>query len=258
MPIHQYVCLLGTHIPWYGICTGTALLVIGIWMICNFKVYSMNGDLQNQILVGFPFMVLTGVLIAFLLDAAFTGDWRTWNSSGVRRLGFTFTGWLLGVLCFLFVYGRYTSFGWLFLFNMFCPIFAVAQGIGRVGCFLGGCCYGQNCNWGVSYPVGSMPYERMGDVTLFPVQIIEALLLVILFVVTIKTVFKYRACVYLVGVAIVRFAMEFFRGDIRGSVFGGTFFSPQQCMSILFAGIGLILFAFVYAKAITNNQGIKK
>ena len=71
MSIHQYVCLLGTHIPWYGICVGTALLGIGIWMIYNFEKFAMNEDQQNEILFCFPYMVLTGVLIAFLLDAFF-------------------------------------------------------------------------------------------------------------------------------------------------------------------------------------------
>ena len=241
MSIHQYVCLLGTHIPWYGICVGTALLGIGIWMIYNFKKFAMNGDQQNEILFGFPFMVLTGVLIAFLLDAFFTGDWRTWNSAGMRRMGFTFTGWLLGVLTFLFIYGRFTSFGWFFLFNMFSPIIALAQGIGRIGCFLGGCCYGRACSWGVCYPKGSMAYERLGEVTVFPVQLIEAILLIILFAVCLKVVFHYRACVYLIGVSIVRFNLEFFRGDMRGSIFGYDYITPQQWMSVVFALIGIAL-----------------
>ena len=47
MPIRQYVCVLGTTIPWYGICVGVALLVIGIWMIHNFRLFKMNGDEQN-------------------------------------------------------------------------------------------------------------------------------------------------------------------------------------------------------------------
>lgn len=241
MSIHQYVGLLGTYIPWYGICVGLALLGIGIWMVYSFKKFAMNGDQQNEILLGFPFMVLTGVLIAFFLDAFFTGDWRTWNSVGVRRMGLTFTGWLLGVLVFLFIYGRFTSFGWFFLFNMFLPIIALAQGIGRIGCFLGGCCYGRVCSWGVCYPKGSMAYERLGEVTVFPVQLIEAIWLVVLFAICLKVVFHYRACVYLFGVSLVRFIMEFFRGDMRGSIFGCEFISPQQWMSVVFALIGVAL-----------------
>ena len=241
MPIRQYVSLLGTTFPCYGICVGVALLAIGIWMIYNFKKFRMNGDLQNEVLYGFPFMVLTGVFFAFAFDALFTGDWRTWIGNGERRAGFTFTGWLFGVVLFIFTFGGCTSFGRMFLLNMFLPVFALAQGIGRIGCLLGGCCYGKICSWGIKYPPGSLPYERIGDVRVFPIQLVEAILLFLLFVVCLKSIFRYRAVVYLIGVAAIRFAAEFFRGDIRGNIPGVECVSPQQLMSLLFFVIGLIV-----------------
>ena len=205
----------------------------------------MNGDLQNEILYGFPFMVLTGVFFAFALDALFTGDWRTWAGNGERRVGFTFTGWLFGVVLFIFTFGGFTSFGRMFLLNMFLPVFALAQGIGRIGCLLGGCCYGKICSWGIKYPPGSLPYERIGDVCVFPVQLVEAFLLFLLFAVCLKSIFRYRAVVYLIGVAAIRFAAEFFRGDIRGNIPGAMCLSPQQLMSILFFAVGLIVLLVV-------------
>ena len=241
MPIRQYVSLLGVTFPFYGICVGVALLAIGIWMIYNFKKFKMDGGRQNEILYGFPFMVLIGLLFAFALDAFFTGDWHTWANNGERRIGFTFTGWLFGALLFLVTFGGFTSFGRLFLLNMFLPVFAFAQGIGRIGCSLGGCCYGKVCAWGIKYPPGSLPYERIGDVRVFPVQLVESLFLFLLFVVCLKTVFRHRATVYLIGVAIIRFAAEFFRGDDRGDVFGVMCLSPQQLMSIFFFVVGVML-----------------
>jgi prolipoprotein diacylglyceryltransferase len=56
-----------------------------------------------------------------------------------------------------------------------------------------------------------------------------------------KVVFHYRACVYLIGVSIVRFGLEFFRGDMRGSIFGYDYITPQQWMSVVFALIGIAL-----------------
>ena len=149
MPIRQYVSLLGTTFPYYGICVGVALLAIGIWIIYNFKKFKMDGDLQNEILYGFPFMVLTGLFFAFALDALFTGEWRTWTGNEERRVGFTFTGWLFGAVLFIFMFGGFTSCGRMFLLNMFLPVFALAQGIGRIGCLLGGCCYGKICSCGI-------------------------------------------------------------------------------------------------------------
>lgn len=212
----------------------------------------MNGDRQNEILYLFPFMVLTGVLFAFVTDAVFTGDWRSWTNNTSRRIGFTFTGWLLGVLIFIYIFGRLTSFGWFFLMNMFLPVFAIAQGIGRVGCFLSGCCYGFPCQWGVRYPEGSIAYEKIGDLTVFPVQIVEACLLILLFVVCLHVVFNYRAVVYLLGVGVIRFVLEYFRGDIRGHVLGCDLFSPQQLMSILFVCLGLLMLLIIRLKYVTQ------
>ena len=234
MPIHQYVNLFGTKFPVYGLCVGIALLMIGIWTLRSFRKFRMNGDEQNEILFGFPFMVLAGVVCAFALDAYFTGDWKTWTSPTIRRFGFTFTGWLLGASAFLAAYGRFTSFGSLFLLDLFLPSFALAQAIGRLGCFFGGCCYGIPCRLGVSYPAGSMPYSAVGDAPLMPIQLYEAFALMLLFALCAKSPFRWRGAIYLCGVAVVRFVAEWFRQDPRGTALGIEIFSPQQLMSMLF------------------------
>lgn len=242
VPIRQYVCVFGTHVPWYGVCAGLALLTIGLWLIHQFEVLKLDGDCQNEILCRFPFAILTGVAFAFALDAVFTGNWRTWLDTSERRIGFTFTGWLLGVLIFIFVFGKLPILGRSFLMNLLLPVFALAQSIGRIGCFLGGCCYGKVCTLGVKYPRGSLPYEQVGDVCVFPIQPIESLLLLGLFLLCCKSPFRRRASIYLCGVACIRFSLEFFRGDVRGSLFGVVCISPQQIMSIVFFAIGLVCF----------------
>ena len=42
-------------------------------------------------------------------------------------------------------------------FDLLAPSIAVAQGFGRIGCFLAGCCYGRPTDtfWGVTFPEGS-------------------------------------------------------------------------------------------------------
>ena len=241
MPIHQYVTFFGTHTPWFGICAGIALLAIGIWMIVSFRTLGIEERRQNEILFGFPFMVLFGVLTAFALDAFFTGDWKTWTSQSERRFGFTYTGWVLGCMSFLMVYGRFTSFGSLYLLNFFLPAFALSQAVGRVGCFLGGCCYGIPCKFGFSYPKGSIPYERFADLSLFPVQLMESLFLSLLFLLCTQTKVERRASKYLIGVAIIRFSCDFFRGDDRGDIFGFDCISPQQVVSIVILFAGLVV-----------------
>ncbi len=254
MPIHLFDNIFGTQTPFYGLCAGIGLLVIGIRMLIGFREFSMNDKRQNELLFGFPFMVITGVIFAFLLDAAFTGDWRTWMNDDVRRFGFTYTGWLLGVILFLSIYGRYTSFGPRFCLNFFLPSLALSQAIGRIGCFLGGCCYGMPCAWGVHYPPGSAPYANVGDIGVMPIQLFESEALVLLALICLRTEFKYKAIVYLFGVSTIRFICEFFRGDLRGDILGISVLSPQQIMSIIFFFIAIVLCVFVFKSRIQLNK----
>lgn len=233
--------------------------MIGIWMLFNFKRFKMCGDEQNEILHRFPFMILFGVIVAFVLDAAFTGDWRTWlGPMKGRKFGFTFTGWLLGVIAFIAIFGKCSSFGRLFLLNLFLPVLALAQAIGRIGCFLGGCCYGVPCAWGVHYPVGSLPYSVVGDIALMPVQLFEAGALLLLFVICLLVACRFRAVVYLVGVGAIRFVAEFFRYDHRGDFFGLSTMSPQQYMSVGFTAIAVMVLIAELHNPVSENLLLKR
>jgi phosphatidylglycerol:prolipoprotein diacylglycerol transferase len=70
---------------------------------------------------------------------------------------------------------------------------------------------------------------------------VEAGCLFILFGLLLCIAFRFRGAVYLLGVGIIRFILEFFRGDVRGTIFGITIFSPQQILSVVFFVLGIIL-----------------
>ncbi len=201
----------------------------------------MDDARQNVVLVSMALAMVSGVLCAVLFDALFTGDWHTWVSDSTKRFGFTFTGWLVGFSAALALCAYLSGMEVSFMLNFFLPSMAIAQAIGRVGCFIGGCCYGAACDCGVLYPPGSLPYSILGSVRVFPVQLCEAGCLLVLFGACISVPFRYRGGVYLVGVGVIRFILEFFRGDVRGSVFGIEILSPQQLLSIAFFAFGTML-----------------
>lgn len=122
----------------------------------------------------------------------------------------------------------------------------LAHAIGRIGCFLAGCCYGKPTDsWiGINFP---------GIGKVIPTQLIEAIFLFILFGVIffliLKLNFKYGFIVYVPAYAIFRFVIEFFRGDERG-VAGAL--SPSQiwCIILFVATIPLyFLLKYIFAKA---------
>lgn len=120
----------------------------------------------------------------------------------------------------------------------------------RIGCFLSGCCYGIESEFGFTAH-GNTLVPDVNDVSRFPVQLLEAALNFLLFALLI---FLYRKIsgkggffdgklifIYLICYSIIRFGDEFLRGDaIRGFVFGVL--STSQFISIiLFIGSVAVL-----------------
>ena len=109
------------------------------------------------------------------------------------------------------------------------PGICISHAIGRVGCFLAGCCYGNatDVSWGII-----LHNERR-----HPVQLYEVIFLIFIFFIIIKLInrrinSKYIIYFYLISYSLIRFGLEFFRGDlIRG--FGPFHLSSSQWISIL-------------------------
>lgn len=66
--------------------------------------------------------------------------------------GFVFYGGFLTALisCLLYLRGR----DWLRWADFYAPVIALGYGLGRISCFLAGCCYGKSCDlpWAVVFP----------------------------------------------------------------------------------------------------------
>ena len=144
------------------------------------------------------------------------------------------------------------------IITMCIPLF---HAFARIGCFLSGCCYGIESEFGFTAH-GNTLVPDVNDVSRFPVQLLEAGLNLLLFALL---VFLYKKIsgkggffdgklifIYLICYSIIRFSDEFLRGDaIRGFVFG-TLSTSQFISIILFVGSSVIL-AFKYLRK-TKNQ----
>ena len=140
------------------------------------------------------------------------------------------------------------------LFSTVMPGVVMAHAFGRVGCFLGGCCFGRITEGplGVVFPTGSPAAELYpntqtgeGSFTVLPTQLFEAgfeLLLFLVMIILYKRLRRNNLAIYLVFYSIFRFILEFWRGDERGGT--GLFLSPSQLMSIVLLILGILIFLF--------------
>lgn len=144
-----------------------------------------------------------------------------------------FGGFIGGALGFLVLYpiiiGKKAEM--TIVMSELVPSIIVGHAIGRLGCLFGGCCYGKPFKWGIGYKAGTPAYSAYGTEKLFPVPLIEIVLLLVLLILVL-VIRKKVISVYLIGYSGIRFFLEFLRGDIRG---GNSFLSPAQkiCIGIL-------------------------
>ena len=177
--------------------------------------------------------------------------------------GFVVYGGLIaGVLCNL-IYVKIKKLSFLEYFDLVMPEIALAQGFGRIGCFLAGCCYGRQTDaaWGVVFPASSL---APSGVKLIPTQLISsgADFLNMAFLMIIAAKFSYTAVMkrkadgkeatgkhmaagnigflYCITYGLGRFAIEFLRNDYRGEV---GIFSTSQFISLFIVLLGVVAMA---------------
>ena len=208
-------------------------------------------------LTGFAGAKLLFIIVEF--DSFMKNPKEVLGSSGFVVYG----GIIAGVLCSM-LYCKIKKINFLEYFDLIMPEIALAQGFGRIGCFLAGCCYGRETtsHFGVIFPVGS---QAPAGVKLIPTQLISAgadfLHMIILLVIAYNYSFtagrkkgksKYLPAgdigyIYMILYGIGRFLIEFLRNDYRGEV---GFLSTSQFISIFFVicGVGLLVFNKLHSK----------
>ncbi|MDX1961573.1 MAG: prolipoprotein diacylglyceryl transferase, partial [Pirellulales bacterium] len=92
------------------------------------------------------------------------GSWDPWGSLvaaiNMQKGGLVVFGSLIGAMAGMSLFCWKTKINFLALADLIAPSMAVGQAIGRLGCFLNGCCYGGECDlpWGVRFPPESPVY----------------------------------------------------------------------------------------------------
>ncbi|NDO51506.1 prolipoprotein diacylglyceryl transferase [Lachnospiraceae bacterium MD335] len=235
--------LFGCEIYLYHICAMTAFLA-AIFVFQNRTKNVFRPEVQDDIIA------MAGTDILFIIAGAslhnkflYAASLRDFFHILFVDTGIAFLGGLLGgLLGFLILFPVFIGkrIKRIEVMNAFVPSVIIGHAIGRIGCLLGGCCYGKPSKWGIIYKAGTPAYQMYGAEKLFPVPLAETVLLLILLLIVLK-IGKKPVSIYLLGYSVIRFCLEFIRGDDRG---GTGFLSPAQkiCTCILIITIGVHLF----------------
>lgn len=158
--------------------------------------------------------------------------------------GFVVYGGILGGILAGFLFAKVKKVSFLKYFDITMPSVALAQGFGRIGCFLAGCCYGRETDSVFGVVFHDTPMAPTG-VKLIPTQLISSagdfLMCFLLCMAGRKTKKDGQvAGLYLLIYSVGRFLIEFLRNDPRGEV-GVLSTSQFISLFIFLAGVMVLL-----------------
>lgn len=174
-------------------------------------------------LLGFAGGIVGGVLLYFAVHAREILA----EPSLLKTPGLVFYGGLAGGAIAGWLYCRKWSVPVAAVADAGAPGLALGHAIGRIGCLMGGCCYGRECDAPLAIVMHGVPRH--------PVQLYEAVglggLALLLFALSRALAPKPGALflLYICGYAALRLATERFRGDDleRGFVWVGVLSTSQ-------------------------------
>ena len=246
-----YINIFGYNIATYGLIIFIGIFIGAIISIFYFtKFFNIKKEdvfyciLYAVIGVGIGAKLLYIITnIPFLIENYQTLDlYNTFLQ--MLKGGFVFYGGLIGGILGVFIYSKQFKISFKELLLILLPVVPLIHSIGRIGCLCAGCCYGMEYH-GFGAITSHDSLLAPNDVPLFPMQVLEAICNFIIFIVLLVTYKKFLGTyktvgLYLVLYSIVRFTLEFFRGDlIRGIYFS---LSTSQWISIVLFIIGIAIF----------------
>lgn len=248
--MHQYLFFIGNFpIRSYG-------LILALAITCGGLVgyYLMKKDGRGWHVHMTDFMITVGVagLIGARLWDVFFFDWAYYHNhileipfvwqGGMAIQGGIFLGTIAG-----FFYCRKYGIPFLAFADIMAPAAILGQSIGRMANLMNGDAFGHPTggDFGILYPTTTLAYKTYGAQPLWPAEIWEGQIDVLIFVVLLfLSTYKHKQgqifCIYVALYSLSRFFLEFLRGDYVTLTFGLHSAQVTSLIVILLASIAWI------------------
>ncbi len=218
----------------FGLMLAVAVIVSSVLLSRDAKAFGIS----QEIIFDFVFWVILGgifgariffIILNFSDFAANPREIIMITNGGLAWQG----GLILGGLSGLF-FVRRKKLPLSLMLDLCAPYLALGQAIGRIGCFLNGCCYGKHASWGIYFPVHQSRLQ--------PTQLYDTVMLGMIFF-FLKALQKKSLiggqvfAAYLMLASLERFINEFFRADHVNTVVGLSIFQIVS-VGVFFFGFG--------------------
>ena len=166
-----------------------------------------------------------------------------------KGFGFSSLGGVIGGLIMLYLYSLLVKKDYKYMLILFMPSIPLMYAIGKIGCFVAGCCYGIPYD-GIGHIVYHSSEVALLNTNLFPIQIVETIIFLIIFIYIISRYYKNKFSIKLIMIEIIicgisKFLLDFLRYEHTIKLI-----TSNQIMCLL-----LVIFSSIYL--IRLNKKIK-
>lgn len=258
--MYPFISIGRFQLSLYGLCMATGILIAG-FLAC--RRAARRGGEDTMVLALAAAGVGLGLLGAYVtyfivsypggVPALFQ-EMRAGDFHGLGEGGLVFYGGLIPAAAGVLLMARLLHLDLGLYLDAMVPCVPLGHAFGRLGCTFAGCCYG------IDYTgVGALHTAYAPEHTHFPVQPLEAALNVLLFLALARFTKNRRRGMktlwaYLAGYGVIRFGLEFLRGDLIRGVYG-TFSTSQWISLALVALAAGAMICSAMRKTASNKEG---
>lgn len=249
--MYPYIPIFGFQLPTYGLMSIIGIGVAALWLFLNNRTMKQGripgDDMLNLLIMAFVGAIIGAkALYLITIAPALIQNWAVIAANPqdlftILVSGMVFYGGFIGGLVAVVLYCRKYKLSLGDTTALITPAVPLFHVFGRIGCFLAGCCYGLEVEWGCVY---QHSLSAPNGVPLLPLQLIEAGCNAVIFLVLALLLRRMRRRflllpLYILIYGVLRFILEFFRGD---SIRGVALLSTSQWISLGLIAAVIILY----------------
>jgi phosphatidylglycerol:prolipoprotein diacylglycerol transferase len=235
----------------YGALVALAFLA-GLWMAARLaKRDFLNVEAVTNLGIYCALAAIVGAkLMMLIVDPRYRQNPGEIFTFDTLQAGGVFYGGLIGALGVAWWYMRKTRLPVWRTADVFAPGIALGHGIGRLGCFSAGCCWGVESHlpWAVTFR-NPVAHDLVGvplGQPLHPTQLYESFAEFLIFAVLYRQIAKPHRPGAIIGLYLMlystaRFIVEFFRYHEQGNLWG-TPLDTSQWISLGLCALGIWCF----------------
>jgi phosphatidylglycerol:prolipoprotein diacylglycerol transferase len=251
-------------IRWYGILTAAGFLAG--YLIASRR--APQRGVSREAIADLVFWIMVGGILGARLFYV-VQNWSDFSGRLIEIIridhgGLVFYGGFCGACIAVAAVCRIKHLPMAAVADICAPALPVGHALGRVGCFLNGCCFGWPWRGAcaVEYPhdtgvmyvqkaLGLLPPQAIAATPVFPIQLVAAAMNLVIFatLLVIERRLRFRGqlfAAYLVLYGTGRFLVEFGRGDYLRCYAGLT---PAQLLCFLLVAVGIVAFFLLRRKS---------